>query len=180
MKIQDELLSCCCSITFTSREGLLPSKLPLASTRSSDCHCSTSTLTPMSTPDSFSTPLQHHAVRRLKSGRVSHTTPSQASSRASSSQDVFSTPPCSSRTSSSTHSARYGALQTPAGSPRTPIQGTPSRRKGAVRIVRGPQKPWYERCVVLTDVLHYTIELTESFPDLQNCQSKYGTVMNYN
>lgn len=128
----------------------------------------------------YSTPLQHHAVSRLRgnnSSRQSHTPPS--SHQSSSSVDQYSTPR-SSRTSYSSQSPATGAGQETAASPRTPIQGTPSRRKGAVRIVKA-HKPWHERwntahCITSTRDLSAECSVT----DLQSSLSNYGIDMNYN
>lgn len=114
----------------------------------------------------FSTPLQHDAVSRLRGSRASYTPPSQASSSSSHGSDAYVTP----RSSRTSYPVAGSDMPGP---PRTPIQGTPSRRKGAVRIVKAPSKPWYERRVSLFTLTLRPI-LTAS-ADSQDCPSKYGT-----
>jgi hypothetical protein len=133
---------------------------------------------------SYSTPLQHvqppthNAVARLR-GDVSHDRAaftSQSSSSDSQESSSYTTP----------RSRRQSGSPAPAlpGTPRTPSNsniGTPSKRKGTVRIVRGPQKPWYDRCgyILLLFSMHLSLIYLYN-TELQDCQSNSGTATSFN
>lgn len=123
---------------------------------------------------SESTPvhLQHEAIARLRgSGTGSHGQ-GRRKSRSSmpDSDNVYSTP----------RSYSAGAeSQAVAGTPRTPLQGTPTRRKGAVRIIQASRKPWYARWAMNTSkyfraLQNLTDDARHSFPDWQACLARFG------
>ncbi|KAK9896695.1 hypothetical protein P389DRAFT_196773 [Cystobasidium minutum MCA 4210] len=129
----------------------------------------------VSSSSRFSTPLQHNAVTRLRGNRTGTTSNRRASYDPSSSvsTSTSTSTPCIPRSSSFVTPSRASSSGSSSGhhshdpftaspSPRTPIQGTPSRRKGGLRIVK-VHKPWYERLARLPGELwdRYELQLNE-------------------
>lgn len=93
----------------------------------------------------YSTPtLQHDAIRRLRGDRR---TSSLQRDHQFDAGNVYSTPRSSSGGRSSIGNQQDPFVSSsPSGINRTPIQGTPSKRKGGVRIIKSSStKSWYQR-----------------------------------